>query len=103
MNKALNELTPEQRYSKDGPFNDPLVRCDKCQELLFVNQIKRLGGCTRCGNTRVGNVRVLNEDEMTKANAWVQEGKLDGAWLSLFQPHDAEQDSEQDFRAKVTP
>lgn len=104
MNESFRDLTPEQKYSKDGPFNDPVVRCDKCQTLLFVPEIKRLGGCTRCGNTRVGNVRVLTEEEMAQANIWVSEGKIDAAWLSLFAPYETVQPekTEQAFYAEAT-
>lgn len=82
--QALNELTPEQKYSADGPFMEPLVRCDACQELLFVADIRKHGMCGHCSNTRVRNVRTMTEPEMAKVKSWVNDGKLDADWAKLF-------------------
>jgi predicted RNA-binding Zn-ribbon protein involved in translation (DUF1610 family) len=82
---VINALTPEQKYSKDGPFNDPVVRCDACQAMLFVAELHQHGMCGNCGNTRVRNVRTMSGEEMTQAKAWVEAGKLDGDWLKLFE------------------
>ena len=34
---------PEERYSKDAPFSDPVVRCDACGKLILVEKLKKLG------------------------------------------------------------
>lgn len=87
---VINDLTPEQKYSKDGPFNEPVVMCDKCQELLLRSQLSRDGMCCKCGNTRVRNVRVLTEENMAIAKGWAEEGKIDPDWLRLFEPGGAQ-------------
>jgi hypothetical protein len=82
---VINDSTPEQKYSKDGPFNDPVVICDSCQELLLRSEVHAHGMCKHCGNTRVRNVRVLSEENMVIAQGWAQEGKIDPDWLELFE------------------
>ena len=82
---VINQLTPEQKYSKDGPFNEPVVMCDRCQELLLRIRLHHDGMCCRCGNTRVRNVRVMTEEHMSLAQKWVDEGKIDPDWLKLFE------------------
>lgn len=68
-------------YVKDGPFNDPVVRCDSCQALVLVEEIKVLGSCTSCGNRRVRNVQVMKPDEM----ADLRHRGVDEGFLVLFE------------------
>lgn len=82
---VINALTPEQKYSKDGPFQEPVVMCDSCTTLQLVVDLHRHGMCTECGNTRVRNVRSMNEKNAERAKAWIAEGKLDPDWLRLFE------------------
>ena len=70
----------KEKYSKDGPFNDPLIRCDRCQELIETTLIKRFGSCPQCGNSRVTNVKVMSEKEMK----WAKAQGIDPLFLSLF-------------------
>jgi len=84
----MSKLSTEQvfaaeRYSHDGEFIDPLVRCDSCSELIFLNQLNKLGMC-ECGNRRVRNVITLKEEELQQAREWVEQGKLDKVWLDLW-------------------
>lgn len=86
---AKDGATPEQiealnKYSIDGPFLEPVVRCDSCQELLIVKDMRKVGMCPHCSNTRVRNVRTMNEQDMEKAKAWASEGKIDPVWLHIF-------------------
>lgn len=78
-------MSPEEKYSKDGPFNDPLLRCDACQALLLRSDLHQHGMCKHCGNTRVRNVRVMSEGDMALAKAWAEAGKIDEDFLKLFE------------------
>ena len=82
---VINDLTPEQKYSKDGPFNEPVVICDSCARMLLRVEVQRVGMCSHCGNTRMRNVRVLSEENMKIAQEWASEGKIDPDWLKLFE------------------
>jgi hypothetical protein len=44
-------------------MEEPLVRCDGCQSLVSVVQLRKLGCCHSCGNRRYKNVQLLSEDE----------------------------------------
>ena len=74
-----------EKYSKDGPFMDPVVRCDSCQTLLLVAELKEAGACMRCANTRVRNLRgvLISEDCQTLID-WRDEGKIDPDFVALF-------------------
>jgi hypothetical protein len=82
---VVNPLTPEQKYSKDGPFNDPAVICDSCQALLLRAELQKAGMCKHCGNARVRSVRVMSEGNMALAKVWAETGKIDPDWLKLFE------------------
>ena len=69
------------KYGKDSAFDDPVVRCMECQELLFMEQLKQGGCCPKCGNRRVRNVLAFSEAErgrMLKAG-------VDPDFLALFE------------------
>ncbi len=38
------------KYSRDGDFTDPVVRCDSCSKITLTKELKRLGCCPNCGN-----------------------------------------------------
>lgn len=86
---SATELTAEQKYSKDGPFVEPVVRCDACQDLILMSVLKKVGSCPGCSNTRVRNVRTMKQEDMDRAKAWANEGKIDPDWLKLFEGYDA--------------
>lgn len=81
----VRDLTPEQKYSKDGPFNDPVVRCDSCQTLLLRADIQTHGMCKHCGHTRVRNLRSMSEGDWARLQAWVEAGKIDADFLKVFE------------------
>lgn len=85
MNDAVI-VSPGAKYSKDGDFHEPVVICDKCAKLLLLSDLHKIGKCVHCGNTRVRNVMVLNDENMAIAKAWADEGKIDPDWLKLFGP-----------------
>lgn len=70
-------------YSKDGPFRDPIVRCDSCKRIIKTAVLKERGSCT-CESTRVRNVQSLTPEEMKKCREWA----LDPVYLALFTPID---------------
>ena len=49
---------------------DPVYRCDSCQRLLRLETIHKTGCCSKCGNKRVRNVTVLNEEEIQQLKDW---------------------------------
>lgn len=73
------------KYNKDGPFNDPVVRCDSCQKILLRKDIQKYGMCPGCGNTRVRNVLVLSADDMKQLKKWSDQGEIDEDFLKIFE------------------
>lgn len=72
-------------YSKDGPFNDPVVRCDSCQTLLLVKILKEDGQCLRCSNTKVRNLRgTLIVEDCETLISWRNSGLIDPDFVALF-------------------
>jgi hypothetical protein len=70
-----------EKYSKDAPFEDPVVRCESCQTLLFRNRLKEFGKCYSCGARKVRNVDMLSGEE----NRQMREAGVDPAFLKLFE------------------
>lgn len=79
------------KYSKDGAFEEPVVRCDSCTRLILVALLRRLGMCPDCSNTRVRNVRTLNDADQEIVKKWIEEGKVPQDWFDVFEPVDVEQ------------
>jgi hypothetical protein len=85
-----NDVFSEQRaraldkYGKDGPFAEPVMRCDSCAELILRSDLHKRGMC-ECGNTRVRNVLTVKEKEMPIVQKWIDEGKIDSDWLALWE------------------
>jgi len=69
-----------EKYREDGPFDDPIVRCCECSEIVTREQIKNHGMC-ECGNRRVRNVNSLNGAEMEK----MKENGVDPDFIKLFE------------------
>lgn len=70
------------KYSKDGEFQEPIVRCDSCAKLVLVASIKKMGMCPLCSNGRFRNVRTLTDEEMIKVKEW----NIDPEWIALWEP-----------------
>ena len=83
VNEAV-KATVQSKYSKDGEFKEPVVICDKCGKVILVSDLHKNGMCGNCGNTRVRNVMVLNDENMATVKKWAEEGKIDPEWLTLF-------------------
>lgn len=79
-----DQFRANQKFSIDGPFNDPVVMCDSCQEMVLREELNKIGCCPHCANTRVRNVRVLTEENHKKLKDWADSGKIDPDFLHLF-------------------
>ena len=70
-----------ERYGKDGPFLDPVVRCDKCHRIILTKYLKEHGACKHCGNRRIANVMGFSLLEYLKMRfIW----KIDPEFLKVF-------------------
>lgn len=81
----LPDPTPAQKYSKDGPFADPVVRCDSCQALLLRPDVQQHGMCKYCGHTRMRNLRSMGEGDWALLNTWAETGTIDPDFLKVFE------------------
>jgi predicted nucleic acid-binding Zn-ribbon protein len=70
-----------QKYSKDGEFTDPIVRCCECSNIIVRKNIGKFGGCPKCGNRRVRNVLNMTDEEMDS----LRNKGIDEEFLSLFE------------------
>lgn len=68
------------KYHKDGPFIEPVVRCDSCNKLVMVKTLRDAGVCPFCSNTKVRNVRTISSEEIE----WAKEKGIDPEWIALF-------------------
>ena len=55
---------------EQGPFTDPVVRCDSCSTIIKATLLRSLGSCSTCGNKRVRDVTVFDQDEYDQIKAW---------------------------------
>jgi len=69
------------KYSKQGPFDDPVVRCCECQRIIFREEIHKFGMCPKCGNKRIRNILALQSDEMDM----LRTKQVDEDFLKLFE------------------
>jgi hypothetical protein len=68
------------RYSKDGPFIDPVVRCDSCNKIILMERLHKTGLC-ECGNRKVRAMLAFNLREYLKMRFW---WKIDPEYLKTF-------------------
>lgn len=54
-----------EKYSKDAPFADPVLRCNSCKNLVRVEYLRKNGSCP-CGGRRMLEVRTLTGEEANK-------------------------------------
>ena len=54
----------------DDAFSDPVLRCDSCQALLRRETLHKFGACTKCGNKRMRNLTVFNDEEKAQMEEW---------------------------------
>lgn len=72
------------QYHEDGPFNDPLIRCNNCGKLALTEKWKKKGFCSNCGNRRCRNVMNMNGDDYALAVSW----GVDPEFFKLFEQVD---------------
>ena len=71
-----------KKYDTDGPFNDPVVRCDGCNKLVNkVDGAIKIGGCPHCGNKRVNAAMTFNKEELEKMKEW----NIDPDFIAIFE------------------
>jgi hypothetical protein len=79
-----DQLRATEKYPVDGPFQEPVLRCDSCNQLVLASTLREIGMCPHCSNTRVRNARTMTDKDMEKAKEWISQGHLDPDWLHLF-------------------
>ena len=67
------------KYDKDAPFNDPVVRCDSCNKIIKLETLKDLGMCP-CGNRKIRNLQTFSKEEEAQMLEW----GVDPTFLALF-------------------
>ena len=72
-----------QKYSKDGEFTDPVIRCDSCSRILKVEKLKEIGSCI-CGSRKVRNLLGFSGPEHSQMQDW----GIDPDFLKLFESTD---------------
>lgn len=72
MNHEEFERLGKAAYENQDPepFTDPVVRCDSCQALIKRETLYKLGNCDKCGNKRVRNLTVFNDEERDQMIEW---------------------------------
>lgn len=68
------------KYSDDGPFHDPVLRCKECHKLVLLDDLHKRGMCPLCGCRKVNKVSIFSAEEL----AWMREKKVDPDFLALF-------------------
>lgn len=77
-----------KKYSDDGPFNDPVVRCDGCSKIILKEKIGEIGMCPNCGHRRVNKLRVFNEEELNQMIEW----GVDPDYFAIFENREGGED-----------
>lgn len=68
-----------EKYSKNGPFTDPVVRCHECRKIVRVEKLKERGSCS-CGCRKVQELRGFTREERDKMDDW----GIDPDFLAIF-------------------
>ena len=69
------------KYDKDAAFEDPVLRCDSCSSILLASDLREKGRCRECGNRKVRNLQVFNEEERQQMIDW----NIDPKFIELFE------------------
>lgn len=64
----MTEQSNFEKFGKDAPFADPVVRCGECRGLVKTEYLRKNGTCA-CGNRKVYEVKTLKDDEIRKLRA----------------------------------
>lgn len=68
------------KYDGKGVFNDPVVRCTECQQIIFREELHAAGCCPKCGNRRVRNVLAFDDKELE----YMKAKGIDPDFLAIF-------------------
>lgn len=68
------------KYHKDAPFCDPVLRCDSCNQIILDETLKVLGRC-KCGNRKVRNLQTFTDAERKQMEEW----GIDPEFLAQFE------------------
>ena len=68
------------KYGKDAPFCDPVVRCDSCSKIIQTATLRQLGMCS-CGNRKIRNLQTFTPEEMQQMETW----GVDPDFFAMFQ------------------
>ena len=74
-------MAEQKPYSDDGPFTEPVVRCNECRKVLMMEKLLETGSCKYCGCRKVAKVKSLNDEDLRLVRLW----GVDPEWLALFQ------------------
>ena len=69
-----------EKYDKDSPFIDPVVRCDSCAKLMLIEKLHKNGACD-CGNRKMRAILSFNLREYLKMRFW---WRIDPEYLKRF-------------------
>ena len=69
------------KYDKDSAFADPVLRCDSCSAIVLAQDLRDKGCCLKCGNRKVRNLQVFNEEEHKQMLAW----NIDPEFIGQFE------------------
>ena len=50
------------------PFNDPVVRCTQCMDIIERMTLRKIGMCPRCGCRKVKEILTLTKEEINWLN-----------------------------------
>ena len=71
-----------KKYPIDGPFNDPVMRCEGCSKLVnTIDGALKIGKCPNCGSRKVNAVEVFNKEELEKMEEW----NIDPDFIAIFE------------------
>ena len=77
---TLSGRNDMEKYSKDAPFTDPVVRCDSCGKIIRTATLRKLGMC-KCGNRKVRNLQTYTSEEKKQMEEW----GIDPDFFAIFQ------------------
>lgn len=69
------------KYDGKGAFDDPVVRCDSCRELIKRERLREFGRCPFCGGKRMRPIDTLNSEEKAQLEKW----EIDPDFFKLFE------------------
>jgi len=71
------------KYGVKGkqPFQEPVVRCDSCNAMVYVRHIHKMGCCSECGNRRFRMMHTMKGEELER----LKKDGVDPEYLALWE------------------